>query len=59
MLLSRYSVGTYQEMSSPAICLGTLSQSRLSSLSHYRLILAEGVELVCMSQSPEQAVHEL
>ena len=40
MLLSRHSVGTYQEMSSQATPRGTLGHSRLSSLSHYRLIQA-------------------
>ena len=39
MPLSRRSVGTYQETSSHATCQGTLSHSRLSSLSHCRLIL--------------------
>ena len=40
MLLSRHSVGTYQETSSHATCQGTLDHSRLSSLSHCGLILA-------------------
>ena len=40
MLLSRYSVGTYQETSSHAARQGTLGHSRLSSLSHCELILA-------------------
>ena len=40
MLLSRYSVGTYQETSSKATRQGTLSHSRLSSMSHCGLILA-------------------
>ena len=47
MPLSRHSVGTYQEMSSHATRQGTLGHSRLSSLSHCGLILAERVELVC------------
>ena len=34
MPLSRFSVGTYQEMSSHATRQGTLSHSRLSSLGH-------------------------
>ena len=40
MPLSRQSVGIYQETSSHATRQGTLGQSRLSSLSHCRLILA-------------------
>ena len=40
MLLSRHSVGTYQETSSHATRQGTLSHSHLSSLSHCGLILA-------------------
>ena len=40
MLLSRHSVGTYQETSSHATRQGTLGHSRLSSLGHRRLILA-------------------
>ena len=40
MLLSRLSVGTYQETSSHATRHGTLGHSRLSSLSHCGLILA-------------------
>ena len=35
-----HSVGTYQETSSQAARQGTLGNSRLSSLSHYGLILA-------------------
>ena len=38
--LSRHSVGTYSETSSHATCQGTFGHSRLSSLSHYGLILA-------------------
>ena len=34
MLLSRHSMGTYQETSSHAPCQGTLGHSRLKSLSH-------------------------
>ena len=49
MPLSRQSVGTYQETSSHATRQGTLGHSRLSSLSHCGLILAERVELVCAS----------
>ena len=41
MPLSRHSVGTYQEMSSHAICQGTLGHSHLSSPSHCGLILAK------------------
>ena len=40
MLLSRRSVGTYQETSSQATRQGTLGYSRLNSLSHSLLILA-------------------
>ena len=40
MPLSGHSVGTYQETSSHATCQGTLSHSRLSSLSYFGLILA-------------------
>ena len=39
MLLSRHSVGTNQETSSHATRQGTLGNSRLSSLSHFGLIL--------------------
>ena len=39
MPLSRHSVGTCQEMSLHATRQGTLSHSRLSSLSHGELIL--------------------
>ena len=49
MPLSRQSVGIYQETSSHTTHLGTLCHSRLSSLSHYRLIR---VELVCASLPP-------
>ena len=49
MSLSRYDVGTYQEMSSHATRQETLSYSRLSSLSHCGLLLALRVELVCAS----------
>ena len=41
MLLSRHSVGTYLETSSHATCQGTFSNSHLSSLSHYGLVLAQ------------------
>ena len=47
MPLSTQSMGIYQETSSHATRQGTLDYSRLSSLSHCGLILAEGVELVC------------
>ena len=47
MPLSRHSVGTNQETSSYASRHGTLGHSHLSSLSHYGLILAKRVELVC------------
>ena len=47
--LSRHSVGIYLEMSSHASRQGTLSHSHLSSLSHFGLILALRVELMCMS----------
>ena len=49
MPLSRHSVGTYLKMSSHATCEGTLSRSCLSLLSHFGLILAWKVELVCGS----------
>ena len=49
MLLSRHSVGIYQEMSSHASCQGTLGHSHLSLLSHDGLILAKRVDLMCMS----------
>ena len=49
MLLSRHSVGTYQEMSSHASSQGTLGDSHLNLLSHCGLILAYRVELVCAS----------
>ena len=35
-----HSLGTYQEMNSHATRQGTLGHSRLSSLSHFGLILA-------------------
>ena len=41
MPLSRLSVGTNEETSSHATRQGTLGHSRLSSLSHCRLILAK------------------
>ena len=41
MPLSRQSVGTFPETSSHATCQGTLGHSRLSSMSHCGLILAE------------------
>ena len=47
MVLSRHSMGTYQETSSHATCQGTLSHSHLSLLSHSGLILAQRVEVVC------------
>ena len=51
MPLSRHSVGTYQETSSHASRQETLGHSRLSSLSHYGLILMfqknYRAELVC------------
>ena len=40
MLLSRHSVGTYQETNSHAAHLGMLGHSCVSSLSHCGLILA-------------------
>ena len=46
---ARRSVGTSQETSSHATCQGTLGHSRLSSLSHCGLILAQRMELVCAS----------
>ena len=49
LLLSRHGAGTYPETSSHATCHGTFSHSRLSLLSHYGLILAYRVELVCGS----------
>ena len=51
MPLSRHSLGTYQETSLHATRRGTLSHSRLSSLSHCGLILAYRVESVCASES--------
>ena len=50
MPLSRHSVGTYLEMSPHTPCQGAFSHSRLSSLSHCGLILAQRVEIVCMSE---------
>ena len=41
MQLSRHSVSTYPETSSHATCQGTLAHSRLSSMNHCGLILAE------------------
>ena len=52
MLLSRHSVGTYQETSSHTSCQGTLGHSHLSSLSHCGLIRALRVEWVCLIKSP-------
>ena len=52
MLLSRHSVGTYQETSSHASHQGTHGHSHLNSLSHCGLILIKRVELVCASLSP-------
>ena len=52
MPLSRHSVGTYPETSSRATCQSTFGHSRLSSLIHYGLILAQRVEVVCANQSP-------
>ena len=49
MPLSRQSVGIYQETSSHATHQGTLSHSHHSALSHWGLILALRVELVCVS----------
>ena len=49
MLLFRNSEETYQETSSHATRQETLGQSRLSSLSHCGLNLAERVKLVCAS----------
>ena len=49
MPLSRHSVRTYQETSSHATRQRTPGHSRLSSLSHCGLILAQLVELVCAS----------
>ena len=46
MPLSRHSVGTYQETSAHTTRQGTLGHSRLSSLSHCGLILAERADLV-------------
>ena len=39
----------FRETSSHATRQGTLGYSRLSSLSHFGLILAHGVEVVCAS----------
>ena len=52
MPLSREKRGAYQKTSSHATRQGTLSHSRLSSLSHCGLIRAYRVELVCASQFP-------
>ena len=41
MPLCRHSVGTYPEMSPHITCQGTFGHSRLSSLSHCGLILAQ------------------
>ena len=46
MPLSWHSVGTYPETNSHATCQGTFGHSRLSSLNHCGLILAQRVELV-------------
>ena len=48
-MLSRHSVGTYKGNELTRNSSGTLGYSRLSSLSHCELILAEKVELVCAS----------
>ena len=45
--ITRHTEGTYQETSSHATRQGTLSHSRLSSLSHCGPILVYRVELVC------------
>ena len=45
MPLSWHSEGIYRETSSHATRQGTLDHSRLSSLGHCGLILAENVEL--------------
>ena len=46
MPLSKHCLGIYQETRSHATRQGTFGYSRLSSLSHCGLILAERVELV-------------
>ena len=46
MPLSGHSVGSYPETSSHSICQGTFGHSRLNSLSHCGLILAQKVDLV-------------
>ena len=46
MPLSGHSKGTYPETSSHTICLGTFGLSRLSSLSHFGLIMSKRVGLV-------------
>ena len=51
MPLFRHSVAIYPETSSQASCQGTFGHSRLSSLSHCGLILAQRVELVYASKS--------
>ena len=43
MPLSMHSVETYQDISSHATCQGPFLHSRLSSLSHCGLILAQRV----------------
>ena len=47
MPLYRHGVETSPETTSHAICQGTVGHSRLGSLSHCGLILAQRVELVC------------
>ena len=49
MLLSRQNMGIYQETSSHVTRLGALGHSRLSSLNHCGLILAERVEYMYAS----------
>ena len=51
MPLSRHSVGTYPETSSHATCQGTLSHSRLSSLSRCGLIRISVRELISTSKN--------
>ena len=51
MPLSGHSLRTYRKTSSHATCQGTLGHSRLSSLCHCGLILAERMELVCANRS--------
>ena len=52
MPLSRRSVGPYQETSSHATRQGTLGHSRLNSLNHCGMMLAQILDLECAIKSP-------